>query len=470
MVDERRAKADAIVRTLRGAGFKAYFAGGCVRDMIMKIAPRDYDIATDARPEAVIGLFDQVVPVGREFGVVVVVVDGIPFEVATFRREGPYLDGRRPSSVEYTDEEEDARRRDFTVNGLFYDPEADRVLDYVGGEADIRGRVIRSIGEPEARFEEDRLRLLRGVRFAARFRFGLEPATRTAIEAMAPRIVEVSAERLRDEIVKVLLDPFPHEGVRLLHRVGLLREILPEVAAMDGVEQPPEFHPEGDVLTHTLLMLEYMNPPETAEPGAADPGTEGDAGGPARPDRVPATPVLAMGVLLHDIGKPPTFEIRDRIRFNNHAGVGAEMAEAILRRLRFPRREGRSIRALVRDHLKFIEVRNMRESTLKRFLMEEDFVNHLELHRLDCLASHGDLSNWEFCRERLAALEAESPPGQRLVTGDDLIALGFTPGPLFKEILTYVEDLQLEGRVTTREEALDAVRARYGVAGGDREI
>jgi poly(A) polymerase len=329
MTDNLRARADRIVRALREAGHKAYFAGGSVRDMIMDQTPRDYDIATDARPEDVTSLFDSVIPVGKEFGVVVVIVDGAHFEVTTFRREGPYLDGRRPSTVEFTDEEEDAHRRDFTINGIFYDPIADRYLDYVGGREDIRWERIRCIGDPESRFREDRLRLVRGVRFAARFRFELDAATRAAMVKMASRVLDVSVERIRDELIKILLDPWPHEGIRLMHEVGLLGVILPEVAAMDGVEQPPEFHPEGDVLTHTLLMLEHMNPP--ADPRDED-VRDRESGGPEGDGRiVPATPILALGVLLHDIGKPVTMEVKDRIRFNNHTGVGAEMAEAILR-------------------------------------------------------------------------------------------------------------------------------------------
>ncbi len=459
--------------TLRRRGYKAYFAGGCVRDMLMGKRPVDYDIATDALPGDVIGLFDIVIPVGREFGVVVVVVGGDKFEVTTFRREGAYLDGRRPSSIEFTDEEEDAHRRDFTINGIFYDPIDDRYLDYVGGREDIRRGIIRSIGDPEERFREDRLRILRGIRFSSRFRFPIEDETRAAITGIAPLVKSVSAERIRDEVIKILMGPYPHVGMSLMHELGVMEVILPEVSAMDGIEQPPAFHPEGDVLTHTLLMLEIMS-----DASRAGPGTEVTAREAPREDgtirEVPpesrllgcrhsvVSIELALGVLLHDIGKPSTMERADRIRFNNHAAVGAGMSEQIMKRLRFSKVQNRRVVSLVRNHLKFIEVRKMRRSTLKRFLTMENFDQHLELHRLDCLASHGDLSNYEFCRERLLEIAEEPLPVSRLLTGRDLIRLGFTPGPLFKEILTHVEDLQLEGRIRTKEEAEKAIIALYG--------
>jgi len=448
MPDELRSHADRIVETLHRKGFKAYFAGGCVRDMLMGREPDDYDIVTDARPDEVAGLFEAVIPVGRDFGVVVVVIDRHHFEVATFRKEGEYLDGRHPSSVAFTDEEEDARRRDFTINGIFYEPVRKRYIDYVGGQEDILRGVIRSIGDPRERFREDRLRIIRGVRFAARFRFVIDRETEEAIRELAPLVSGVSAERIRDELIKILLDPYPHEGIRLLHTLDVLGVFLPEVSHMDGVEQPPEFHPEGDVLTHTLLMLELMR--------ASPPGSYVEGEGSRDPSAA-----LVMGILLHDIGKPPTMEVADRIRFNNHTSVGAEMAEGIMKRLRFSKKETQVVIDLVRDHLRFMECRNMRESTLKRFLTQENFGEHLELHRLDCLASHGDLSNYEFCREKLDELRAESPRQPRLLTGHDLIRLGFNPGPLYREILTYTEDLQLEGKIRTKEEAIEAVIERF---------
>jgi poly(A) polymerase len=460
MAGSLREKAEKIVRTLDEKGFRSYFAGGCVRDMIMKNEPKDYDIATSAQPDDVIKLFKNVIPVGKEFGVVLVVIDRCPFEVATFRKEGAYLDGRRPSSVKYTDEEEDARRRDFTINGLFYDPLEDQYHDYVGGKDDIKTCVIRSIGDPMKRLEEDRLRIIRGVRFASRFRFGIEKKTEQAIKELAPMVASVSAERIRDELVKILLDPYPHEGVRLMFELGVLDNVLPEVSAMDGVEQPPNFHPEGDVLTHTLLMLEMMQFPSAARIAldkafACDPDETGA-------DITENRAVLAMGVLLHDVGKPGTMEVKDRIRFNNHTDVGAKMSEKIMKRLRFSRKDTQAVSALVKNHLKFIEVRNMRESTLKRFLMIDGFEDHLELHRLDCLASHGDVSNYDFCLEKLIEMKKISPKPPKLITGEDLIRLGFKPGPLFREVLTYVEDLHLEDKVKTKEEAIEAVKEKFG--------
>lgn len=455
-----RREAEQIVRTLRDQGYKAYYAGGCVRDMMMGREPIDYDIATDAHPDDVIRLFDAVVPVGREFGVVLVVIDKLSFEVATFRKEGVYLDGRRPSSVVFADEEEDARRRDFTINGIFYDPLREEFIDYVNGETDIRQGIIRSIGNPLERFHEDKLRLIRGVRFAARFQFTIEPETERAIVELAPRIADVSAERIRDELVKILTGPHPHQGIRLMHRLGLLEVVLPEVSRMDGVEQPPEFHPEGDVFTHTMLMLEEMWSGANRLPRESRTGREGPEAGVSTGAHVSST--LAMGVLLHDIGKPETMEFADRIRFNNHTGIGAEMAGKIMKRLRFSKKETQSVVSLVRDHLKFIEVRKMRESTLKRFLMREGFEEHLELHRLDCLASHRDLDNYTFCRERLEELKTISPPPPRLLSGEDLLRLGFQPGPLFKEILTFVEDLQLEGTVRSKADAERFVIEKFG--------
>ncbi len=463
MRNSMRRKAEYIVRTLREHGFKSYYAGGCVRDMMMGMEPTDYDIVTNALPDDVIRLFDTVVPVGKEFGVVVVVIDKQPFEVATFRKEGEYLDGRRPSSVVFTDEEEDARRRDFTINGIFYDPVQERYIDYVDGESDIHRGIIRSIGNPEKRLREDKLRLIRGVRFAARFRFAIEMETEKAIVELAPRVADVSAERIRDELVKILTGPHPDEGIRLMHRLGLLEIVLPEASRMDGVEQPPEFHPEGDVFTHTMLMLEEMWRGGNRVSCERDTGGEESEGGVSTRTAVSST--LAMGVLLHDIGKPDTMEISDRIRFNNHTSVGAEMAGRIMKRLRFSKKETRLVVSLVRDHLKFIEVRKMRESTLKRFLMMECFEEHLELHRLDCLASHRDLENYMFCRDKLQEWKKISPPPPKLLSGQDLQDLGFDPGPLFKEILTFVEDLQLEGTIRSKEDAVRFVIEKFGKPG-----
>jgi poly(A) polymerase len=426
-----------VVRRLREAGHRAYWAGGCVRDLVMGHEPQDYDVATDARPEVVLELFPRTVPVGVSFGVVKVLVDEHAIEVATFRADGAYRDGRHPESVAFSGEEEDARRRDFTINGLFYDPIENRIIDYVDGRRDIASGIVRAIGVPEERFGEDRLRLLRAARFAARFGFGLDGPTEAAIRNMAAHVTQVSAERIRDELAKMLTGPRPAESIELLQRLGLLAVVLPEIEAMRGVAQPPEYHPEGDVFVHTLLVLRGLERPSLE---------------------------LAFGALLHDVGKPATFAVRERIRFDGHAELGARMAEQIGERLRLGRRQTETIAALVRDHLKFKDVRQMRASTLKRFLRQDDFSDHLELHRIDCLASHGDLSNWEFCRQKLGEFSAEAIRPPRLITGEDLIALGYRPGPVFREILDRVEDGQLEGRLTEREQALTFVREQFPVA------
>ncbi len=423
-----------IVTELRGAGHQAYFAGGCVRDLLMGREPHDIDIATSARPEQVMRIFPRVVPVGIKYGVVLVLRDGLQFEVTTFRREGPYLDGRHPSSVTFTTAREDAERRDFTINGLFYDPLAERVIDFVGGTHDIEAGVIKAIGDAGQRFEEDKLRMVRALRFAARFGFRLEPGTWKAISERAAKIAEVSRERMRDELIKMLSEGGAALGFRLLSESGMLEVILPEVAAMRGVPQPQDFHPEGDVFTHTLILIDMLESPSTG---------------------------LAFGALLHDVGKPPTFAVRERIRFDQHSEVGAELARRICRRLRLSNQEAEAVEELVRDHLRFINVKQMRESTLKRFLRKPNFQDHLELHRLDCLASHGNLENWYFCRQKLAELTGEQIAPPRLITGHDLIALGFEPGPLFREMLSSVEDAQLEGRISTREEALELVKREF---------
>lgn len=432
-----RDAAVSVVRRLRDAGHQAYWAGGCVRDLVMGGQPHDYDVATNARPATVMALFARTVPVGVSFGVVRVLVEDYAIEVATFRSDGAYLDGRHPASVHFSSEQDDARRRDFTINGLFYDPIDGRIIDYVDGRRDIEAGIVRAIGAPEERFGEDRLRMLRAARFAARFGFRLEPRTEDAIRALAPHLPQVSAERIRDEIAKMLTGPRPAESVEWLQRLGLLAVVLPEVEAMRGVAQPPQYHPEGDVFTHTLLVLRALKQP---------------------------TLELAFAALLHDVGKPPTFAVRERIRFDGHAELGARMAEQIGERLRLGGRQIESIAALVRDHLKFKDVRQMRTSTLKRFLRRPDFADHLELHRVDCLASHGDLEHWEFCRQKLAEFSTEAIRPPRLITGADLIALGYRPGPLFRVILERVEDAQLEGRVTDREQALALVRAQFQTA------
>lgn len=422
-----------VVRRLHSHGFRALLAGGCVRDLLLGLEPWDYDVATDADPHQVTGIFTSARPVGAHFGVVEVRLGGHVFEVARFRRDLGYSDGRRPDGVEFADETEDARRRDFTVNGMFWDPLTDRVLDYVGGRADLKGRVIRTIGAAADRFAEDRLRMMRAVRFGCRFHWRIDGATFSAIRRLSGNLTAVSKERIRDEFVRILMEGGAPQGVRWLIDSGLITGIVPEVLALDGVAQPPEFHPEGDVLTHTLIMLGLMRNP---------------------------SPELAIAVLLHDVGKPGTFESADRIRFDNHARVGARMAEAICRRLRFSGEATRHVVRLVADHHRFMHVRQMRKSKLKRFLRMERFEEHLELHRIDCLASHGNLENYTFCRQALDALASDEIRPDPLVTGRDLIELGYTPGPAFKAALRAVEDGQLEGRVKDRESALLVARGQ----------
>ena len=444
-MDAKRQAAVDIVRRLRAEGFQAYLVGGCVRDLVMGREPKDYDISTDATPEAIVRLYPESLTVGAQFGVVLVPREAGDVEVATFRSDGRYTDGRHPDQVRYSKTaEEDVRRRDFTINGLLYDPlaappEGERpannaVVDYVGGLADIQGRRIRTIGDPAERFSEDRLRMLRAVRFTARFGFSLDPAALKAIRELAPEVHDVSAERVSDEIVKILTEGNPRRGFELLDEAGLLKEVLPEIKALQGVQQPPEFHPEGDVWTHTLMMLAGLRNP---------------------------TATLALGVLLHDVGKPPTFSVRERIRFDNHVEVGARMAEDILKRLRLPSRETERVVELVRHHLRFKDFPQMRRSTQLRFLRLPGFDEHLELHRLDCLSSHRDLTNYELARRMLEETPAQEIKPAPLVRGDDLIAKGYEPGPLFKQILQTVEDAQLEGKVHNREDALELVAEQF---------
>ncbi|HEV2493155.1 MAG TPA: CCA tRNA nucleotidyltransferase [Terriglobia bacterium] len=454
-MNAKRQAATEIARQLRDAGYQAYLVGGCVRDLVMGREPADYDIATDATPDAVEKLYPESLMVGAQFGVVLVPREAGNVEVATFRSDGRYTDGRHPDEVRYSKTaQEDVRRRDFTINGLLLDPLAPEpateggraaeagVIDYVGGLADIQARRLRTIGNPLERFSEDRLRMMRGVRFAARFGFALDPAAIQAIRQLASQIHSTSAERIRDEMVKILTEGQARRGFELLDQTGLLEEVLPEVKAMQGVAQPPEFHPEGDVWTHTLMMLDSLSRDASGAP------------------RLP-TPTLALGVLLHDVGKPPTFSIRERIRFDNHMEVGAKIAEAILGRLRFPARQTERVAELVRHHLRFKDFPQMRRSTQMRFLRMDGFDEHLELHRLDCLASHGDLTNYQLARHLLEETPPEVVKPAPLLRGDDLIALGYSPGPRFKLILRAVEDAQLEGRISSREEALGLVAEQF---------
>jgi poly(A) polymerase len=446
----------SIVRTLRDRGHQAYLVGGCVRDLVLGREPADYDVTTDATPDEVMEIFPETYAVGAQFGVVLVplpagdaascvsteVTDHSKagtVEVATFRSDVGYSDGRHPDQVRYSkDPREDVARRDFTINGLLLDPIKNEVLDFVGGRADLEAGIIRTIGDAERRFAEDKLRMLRAVRFAARFDYQIEPKTFAAIPKMAAQIRQVSHERVRDELTRMLTEGHGRRAFLLLDESGLLHEILPEITTMKGVEQPPQFHPEGDVFVHTLLLLEKL------------------------PRPCPLT--LAWGALLHDVGKPPTFRIApDRIRFDGHVEVGVKMAQDILRRLRFSNDATEQILALVANHMRFADVQKMKESTFKKFVRMPDFTEHLELHRIDCQASHGDLTSYQFTREKMALIPPEIMRPAPLMTGDDLIAAGYTPGPRFKEILVAVEDAQLEGQLGTRAQAMEFVRERFPV-------
>ena len=430
--------AKEICATLRASGHQAYLVGGCVRDILLGREPADYDVATDATPDVVQRIFPSSLSVGAQFGVIVVLdpsagENPAQVEVATFRSDMGYSDGRHPDRVVYSrTPEEDVLRRDFTINGLLLDPETEAVLDFVNGRNDLEAGVIRAIGDPIRRFTEDKLRMLRAVRFAARFGYAIEPATFAAIQSLAPEITQVSAERLRDELTKILTEGAARRGFELLDATGLLPHVLPEIAAMKGVAQPAQFHPEGDVWTHVLIMLGGL------------------------PATTPAT--LAWGVLLHDVGKPPTFTPPsgpgDRIRFNEHEHVGTHMAEAICHRLRFSNDETAQIAALVANHMKFKDVPRMKTATLKRFVRTNHFDQHLELHRLDCISSHGSLDNYNFARDFVANTPAEEVRPPRLLTGDDLKSQGFRPGPAFRDILEEAEDAQLEGKIADHQDAL----------------
>jgi poly(A) polymerase len=424
-----------ILVTLRDKGHTAYWAGGCVRDLLLGREPKDYDVATDALAAEIQSYFPRSKAVGAQFGVILVQEGAARVEVTTFRLDHDYRDGRRPSSVSFTrSPEQDVRRRDFTINGLLFDPLANLYLDFVGGRSDIEARLIRAIGSPAERFSEDKLRMLRAVRFAARLDFAIESKTFQAIREHAPEIRQIAPERVRDELNRILTEGRARRGFELLDETGLLSEILPEVARMKGVAQPPEFHPEGDVWTHTLLMIEKLENP---------------------------TVPLALGTLLHDVGKPGTYRVAERIRFDGHVEAGMEIAERICQRLRYSRKETEQVIALVAHHMRFRDVTRMRASTLKRFMRLEGFGEHLELHRLDCLASHRDLGNYEFVRQKEAELGEEGLRPPRLISGDDLKAAGYEPGPQFKEVLRAVENAQLEGRLSTREEALAFVEQHF---------
>src|SRR5215469_4952823 len=432
-----------VAARLREKGHIAYFAGGCVRDMVQGLTPTDYDIATDARPEDVQALFPRTYAVGAHFGVIIVLQDGFQFEVATFRSDAAYIDGRHPTEVHFSSPAKDAKRRDFTINGMFYDPVAEQVIDLVGGQADIAAKLVRAIGDPAKRFAEDRLRMLRGVRFATVLDYQIDNQTWEALAANAASINQISAERIRDEMVHIFLSPNRVRGWDLVDSSGLMRAILPELDEMKGVLQPEQFHPEGDVFVHTRLMLQLL-PAEVSGP-------------------------LVLAVLFHDVAKPVTARVdkTGRIRFNDHDRIGAEMTEAIMRRLRFSSAEIEATVEMVRQHMVFKDAPNMRVAKLKRFMARPTFEDELELHRVDCESSHRMLDNYEFLlrkREEFANEPIIPPP---LVRGDDLIALGLKPGPKFGEILEAVETRQLEGKLRTREEALDWVKHEYSLGKSD---
>lgn len=444
--------ATSIIETLRQRSFQAYLVGGCVRDLLLGREPKDYDVSTDATPEQVMSIFPETYAVGAQFGVVLVPADNSPgdepqknhaVEVATFRADIGYSDGRHPDEVRFShDPREDVVRRDFTINGMLLDPlhgpSPGEVLDFVGGRKDLDAKIIRAIGDPELRFGEDKLRMLRAIRFAARFEYAIEPATLAAIKKLGGQIVVVSRERVRDELTRMLTEGHARHAFLLLDESGLLEHVLPEISRMKGVEQPPEFHPEGDVFIHTLLLLENL------------------------PNPCPAA--LAWGALLHDVGKPPTFRVAtDRIRFDDHVEVGVKMAEEICARLRFSKDDTEQILALVDNHMRFGHATRMKESTLKKFLRMPRFDEHLALHRADCLASHRNLSTYDFIERKRAEIPVEKMRPAPLVTGDDLIAQGRTPGPKFREILAAVEDAQLEGRLASRDAALEFVRREFPI-------
>jgi putative nucleotidyltransferase with HDIG domain len=419
----------ALARRLTEAGHVALFAGGCVRDKLLGRQPKDYDIATSAVPQEVLRLFPGANEVGAHFGVVIAKHGGHHVEIATFRTDGSYHDGRRPVSVEFSSPEEDARRRDFTINGLFEVPESGEIVDHVGGLADLRAGILRAIGDPAARFSEDSLRLLRAVRFAAALGFEIELRTLAALAAHAGLLGRIAVERIREEFSKILVSQRRRQGFERLVETGLMWHIVPEVYGMIGCEQPPEWHPEGDVYVHTSIMLELLEPDAPLE--------------------------LCLAVLLHDIGKPPTRTMDgDRARFNGHDAVGAEMARVILGRLKYPNAVIEAVVAMVGRHMQFMNVQKMRVARLKRFMAEPTFPQEMELHRVDCASSNGFTDNYEYLQAKGEEFASEPLIPPPLVTGRDLIGLGLAPGPRFRDLLETIQNEQLEGRLADREGAL----------------
>ena len=446
-----RETAIGIVKRLKEKGFSALFAGGCVRDMLMGSIPVDYDIATNARPDDIINIFKRTVPIGIHFGVVLVMESDFEFEVATFRSDGTYSDGRHPDTVTFCDARGDALRRDFTINGMFYDPIEEKHFDYVGGEDDLKASLIRAIGNPFERFDEDRLRMIRAVRFACRFNFKIEDKTAEAIKKLYNKLLTVSKERIRDELRKTLTGPNPDTSIKMLDELNLLHEILPEVTAMKGVEKPENFHPEGDVFTHTLLTLTKLADGREVTDTSKERVSVSSS---IDNKNISGSWELAMAVLLHDIGKPVTFEVSDRIRFNNHDSVGAKMAEKICERLRMSNAEKERITWLVKMHLYLRHAQEMRISKLKRLFAHEGYPELAELYKVDSLASTANLDDYNFCQNMFEELKEEEIKPEPLITGNDLIALGLKSGPIFSKILDAIKDEQLEQKITTKEDAL----------------
>ena len=476
LTNNSREIAKRIVHRLQKTGFLAFFVGGCVRDFLMKIQPRDYDIATSAQPNEVRQLFSETIDIGENFGVIQVMEGEQSFAVATFRSDGNYDDGRHPTEVRYSlDPKLDVQRRDFTINGLYYDPLTQNLFDFVGGQQDIQSQIIRTIGSPEERFKEDKLRLIRAIRFSAQFGYALETKTRSAILKQAPNIIEVSPERIHDELVKILTEGYSELAINALNENQLLAHILPDVAALRGIEQPPQFHPEGDVWTHTMKLLKLMDQTKISRGIIKSSGRLVSNSNVVKNTvqktelkKIEISPypsmTLAMATLLHDIGKPKTYENKDRIRFNGHAKLGAEMALEICQQLRFSKRQQKLITELIRDHLKFKDLAQMRPSTLRRFLGQEGFSEHLELHRLDCLGSHGNLDNWKLANHSLSNLQPEEIHPPVLLTGKDLIEMGYLPGPVFKEILNSLKNAQFENELKTSQQAKQWVLNQFDLS------
>jgi len=438
----QKEKAISVIKRLREKGYEAYLAGGCVRDYLLRKIPQDYDIATGAKPEAIQEIFPKTIAVGTQFGVILVILDGDPFEVATFRHDGPYLDGRRPSHVRFATMQEDILRRDFTINGMMYDPIADQVIDLIGGREDLGRRLVRAIGDPRERFREDRLRMARAVRFAASLGFTIEEGTFRAIQEQAPTITQISWERIGDEVTRILTEGEARRGFQLLDETRLLQVIFPEIEAMKGVDQSPDFHPEGDVFVHTLLTLGHLSQISNLKSQISE--------------------SLAYGCLLHDIAKPACVKREGgRITFYGHSEKGAEMAVEILKRLKRSGAVWERVAYLVKHHLRHTQAPKMRLSTLKRFLGEGGIEELLELTRIDALSANGDLRYYHFCKQKMAELKHEEIHPEPLLRGKDLIAMGFSPGPLFHTILKEIEEAQLEGEIQTREQAVERVTGKY---------